>query len=492
MTKEEFIAKAEKIHSGENIDYSQVNYKNNRTKVKMIDPVYGEFWQTPSNHLKGQSHPMRKKEKISLSKRLTQDEIIKKFEEKHIGEGLDYSKVKYINMHTKVCIIDPIYGEYWQEPVVHLKGCGHKARGIKKTIQSNTYTTEEFVRLSKKIYGDKYDLSKVNYERSQKKVCIICPQHGEFWQYPDAFLQGKSCPKCGNHLSHAEDEIYDILVSKLGNENIKKNDRKAIGLELDLYIPNMKFAIEFNGLRWHSELFKKDKNYHLNKLEKCQKNGIRLIQVFEDEWISNKKIVISKILRALGIDNDLPRVYARKSVVREISSVECEKFLKENHIQGFVKSKIHLGIFVDDELFGVMSFKDYKNGLWELTRFATNIDYICVGFGGKLFKYFVKTFKPNEVKSFADRRWTVDGNNNLYVKLGFKLDEVLKPNYTYTNGHGKRFHKFGFRKSVLHKRYNLPMSMTETEMTTALGYDRIWDCGLFKYVWRKENANVDI
>jgi len=142
-----FIKKAKEKRGRENFDYSKVDYKDNRTKVCIIDHdldengvEYGEFWITPSNFFKGQGHPKKRGKRISSSKRSKQEDIIRRFEEIHKGEGLDYSKVEYVNMHTKVCIIDPIYGEYWQEPNVHLKGCGHPNR--KKARK--TLTTDEF------------------------------------------------------------------------------------------------------------------------------------------------------------------------------------------------------------------------------------------------------------------------------------------------------------------------------------------------------------
>ena len=140
MTKlENFIEKAKIVHKGENLDYSKVVYKNNRTPVLIIDHdldddgnEYGEFWQTPWNHLKGQCHPKKRGKRISASKSSKQEDVIERFKKVHAGENLDYSQVKYVNMHTKVKIIShdlrpdgTEYGEFWQEPVVHLKGCSH-------------------------------------------------------------------------------------------------------------------------------------------------------------------------------------------------------------------------------------------------------------------------------------------------------------------------------------------------------------------------------
>ena len=136
-----------------------------------------------------------------------------------------------------------------------------------------------------------------------------------------------------------------------------------------------------------------------------------------------------------------------------------------------------------------MSFKQETKGSdkWELTRFASDYNYICCGVGGKLFNWFVKNYNPTEVKSFADRRWTLDKDNNLYTKLGFVLEKELKPDYEYVlnSNPTKRIHKFNFRKQILHKKHGFPLTMTESEMVKELGYSKIWNCGLFKFIWKK-------
>jgi hypothetical protein len=109
----------------------------------------------------------------------------------------------------------------------------------------------------------------------------------------------------------------------------------------------------------------------------------------------------------------------------------------------------------------------------------------CIGIAGKLFSSFLKTYNPTSVKSFADRRWTISEENNVYTQLGFELTDVLKPDYRYVNGH-KREHKFGYRKDKLHKKYGVPLEWTEKQMTEYLGFYRIYDCGLLRYEWKKE------
>lgn len=499
--RDKFIKKAKEVHKDENIDYSRVVYVNNRTPVLLIDrdlrtdgSEYGEYWQTPYNHLRGQSHPDKRGGKISKNRSAKQDEIIKRFKLAHPNENLDYSEVEYVNMHTKVKIIDrdlnsngEEYGVYWQEPCVHLKGCGHPLKGKEKQIKKQSLTLDEFIRKSETIHDSKnYNYSKVKYINNHTKVCIICPQHGEFEISPDNFLQGKGCPKCGNHLSHGEDEISTYIEQFY---KVKRNDREYLnGLEIDIFIPELKIGIEYNGLRWHGENFGKNRYYHINKMNVANSNGIKLIQIFEDEYLNHKDIVINKLKHILHIkDDSILKIGARKCVVKEIDKKMSETFLNKFHIQGYINSKLHLGAFLGNKLIGVMSFTKIQNE-WILSRFASDYNYICSGIGGKLFSTFINMCKPTVVKSFADRRWTIN-ENNLYTKLGFICDEILKPEYRYYNYKlfgCNRMHKFGFRKQILHKKYGYPLTMTEYEMTKKMGCDRIWDCGLIKYVWKKK------
>jgi hypothetical protein len=147
-------------------------------------------------------------------------------------------------------------------------------------------------------------------------------------------------------------------------------------------------------------------------------------------------------------------------------------------------STIKLGGFYNNVLVGVMTFRTITSVEYELTRFATNYDYTISGLASKLLNHFINQYTPKKIISFADRRWTIKKDNNLYSKLNFKLISITKPDYKYYNtkiSRYQRMHKFSFRKKNLHLKYGLDMNLTEREMTKQLGYDRIWDCGLFKY-----------
>lgn len=291
-------------------------------------------------------------------------------------------------------------------------------------------------------------------------------------------------------ISSYELELHDFL--KTYNIDFETNRQILIGKEIDILIPSLNLGIEFDGLRWHSEFYgKKDKNYHLNKTIRCNQKGYSLIHIFEDEYVNNKDIVFSKLKHLIKKDYDLPKIQGRKILVKEIYKNDAEIFLNKFHIQGFSSSTVYLGGFYNEELISVMSFKNggITNKDWELTRFATNYNYRYQGVGGKLFKYFIRNYNPKNVISFADRRWTINPNNNLYTNLGFELVSITKPDYRYYNpkiDKFKRFHKFSLNKNKLSKLYGFPLTMTEKEMAIEAGFDRIWDCGLFKYVWKND------
>ena len=137
---------------------------------------------------------------------------------------------------------------------------------------------------------------------------------------------------------------------------IERCDRKILpnGKELDIYIPEKKISIEFDGIYWHSELNGKKRNYHLNKTVECEKQGIRLIHIFENEWNSSREIVESKLVNILG--NRKERIHARKCLIKTPTYIEKCDFLEKNHIQGKDISKIYYGLYHNDKLISIITF----------------------------------------------------------------------------------------------------------------------------------------
>ena len=317
---EEFIMKANGVHNGK-YDYSKVEYVNNSTKVCIICPEHGEFWQTPHNHLHGYGCPTCRNESFKLANIKSADEFIAEANKIHNGK-YDYSEVKYDGAHAKVCIVCPEHGEFWQTPSNHLKG--HGCPYCANKFQS----TESFIETCTRIHNGKYDYSKVIYKNAFEKVCITCPTHGDFWQEPYNHKNGHGCPKCVSQTSKWENEVCEYL-SSIGIQYVQSERTILEGYEIDIYIQSFKIGIECDGLYWHNELHKSD-NYHLRKSKKCAENGIRLIHIFEDEWLFKKDILKSMLNNMFGMTNN--RIYARKCIFGEVSPKDRKKFLDENHV----------------------------------------------------------------------------------------------------------------------------------------------------------------
>jgi len=296
----------------------------------------------------------------------------------------------------------------------------------------------------------------------------------------------KLCPFCNPPtISNNEIKIFNFITN-IYNDQIITNSKKIIPpLELDIFLPELKLAFEYNGLYWHNEL-NKENNYHLNKTELCEEQEIQLIHIYEDDWIYKQDIVKSMILNKLEKTEN--KIFARKCEIKEISNNKLIKsFLDENHIQGFVGSKIKIGLFYNKELVSLITFgnrrvamgkKTTNDGEYELLRFCNKLNTNVVGGASRLFKYFIKNYKPTEITTYADRSFS---QGKLYETLGFKFIEKTKPNYYYVIGR-KKYHRFNFRKNILIKEGFDP-NKTEHEIMLERKIYRIYNSGNLKYIF---------
>ena len=487
-TNENFIKKAKEIH-GDKYDYSKTNYINNKTKIVIICPIHGEIEITPNAHIsEKRGCPKCGNTLKGTNFKMSVERFIEKAQKIH-GNSYSYEEVSYINNRTPVNIMCPTHGIFRQTPEVHLSGHGCPECANIKRAEKNIMTTSEFIAKAKNIHGDKYDYSKVEYVKYDTPVTIICPEHGEFQQKPYIHLDGSGCQKCAMLFSNYEMELIDYISSIIGEENIIRNDRTILnGNELDVYVPSKKVAFEFDGLYWHSEIKKPNKKYHLQKTMDCEKQGIQLIHIFEDEWIYKKDICKSRIKNILGSST---RLYARKCEIVELTNKEANNFFTENHIQGNVAAKIIYGLKYNNEIVSAMSFGNLRknlgqkstDGSYELLRFSNKQNMTVVGGASKLFNHFVKQVNPCDIISYADRRWSM---GNLYEQLNFKFSHESEPNYFYIIGN-ERKNRFGFRKDILISKYGCLPNDTEHNFCLNQGWYRIYDCGTKVYKWKKHS-----
>jgi len=395
------------------------------------------------------------------------------------GDKYDYSKSDYVNNRTKLIIICPIHGEFKQMADHHLRGCGCPKCKTNILTNINTITQEDFLTRCTVVHSGKYDYSNTTYIGIKGNIVVTCPEHGDFEQLADSHLRGCGCQKCGIKYDKSEGQVKDFIRG-LGIPFLENVRNIIPPLELDIYIPSHNIAIEFDGLYWHSEL-RKPSNYHLNKTEGCEKQGIRLIHIFEDEWTLNEDVVKSRLSNILGINKH--RVFGRKCRVVELDKPTTKSFLNENHLQGSVGSSIDIGLTYNGEVVCSMHFNRPRLGMgkggnyYELSRFCNKKNTTVIGGASRLLKYFIKTYNPKEIISYADRRWS---QGELYETLGFNKDGVNRPNYHYIIGNTRK-HRFGFRKHILGKEGFDVENKTEHQIMLDRGIYRIYDCGTIRY-----------
>lgn len=283
-----------------------------------------------------------------------------------------------------------------------------------------------------------------------------------------------------NRVSKEENTLVEFIKNNYDGKIITSNRTILSGRELDIYLPDKKIAIEYNGLYSHyyrpwesSKSLIKDSKYHLSKTNECEKQGIQLLQIFSDEWKDKKLIVESIIKSKLNINE---RVYARKCKIVEVDVHTKNIFLNNYHIQGEDKSKFKIGLEYDNKLISVMTFtksRFNKNYEWELSRFCTRSEHNVIGGFSKLLKYF-RNIHSGSIISYADRRYS---NGNVYAINGFILLHTNDPSYYYVDKNClERHNRMKFQKKLIDAN-----NCTEYERARQLGYNKIFDCGSLAY-----------
>ncbi len=244
-TTEEFIKKANEVHKNK---YSYINsiYLGATKKITINCLKHGEFSQTAINHLTGRGCNKCRIENFVIRVSDTLETFIKKANKIH-KNYYNYSKVNYIDSGTKIIIICPKHGEFYQTPNNHISGrkcakCSDLNQGIKKRLSK-----KEFMKKAREIHGDKYKYIFSDYENMHIPIRIICKKHGEFKQTPDNHLIAQcGCPKCSE--SKGEYKIRKYLeLNSIEYQNEFKIQTKNGRRFFDFYIKEKNLIIEFHG-----------------------------------------------------------------------------------------------------------------------------------------------------------------------------------------------------------------------------------------------------
>lgn len=320
------------------------------------------------------------------------------------------------------------------------------------------------------------DLS--NYRNVKDIVEVVCTSCGETSSGTmSSYVHGHAqppCPSCfPQGCSQGERELSDFVTNVL-NLGIVRNERQAIHpKELDVYIPSKKFAVEYNGLYWHSELVATNPNVHHNKWKLCSRKGIRLLHVFEDEW-RDKRPIVESMLRA-KLDVDIRRIDARKCRIEHIDTTTRRTFFATNHIDGDVSSKFTLGLYLDDELVQCMSMRTPRHktnkdtGLLEVARTCSKLNTYVRGGLSRLSKHAreeAKTRGYTGLMTYVDLRL---GGDIAYQSAGWQFNRHTNKARMWWTDTSHRYDRFRFKRDA---ECNVP----QADVAAAHGLVKIFGC----------------
>lgn len=482
---EEALAKLRARHPNLMFNDYEPDYKNSQSKVSITCAEHGTHLVKVATLNSISGCPKCAVISGNLKRQTTFDTFVAKASEVHNGK-FTYVRNSYTKASGTVGVVCPNHGEFYQDATSHLMGAGCR-KCYSDARREIVIPFAEFLDRARKVHGDTYDYIPDEYSRISDTVTVVCRTHGRFYPVAADFVRGSTCPSCAATGSKGQKELTAYLQS-LGLvviENYCYSGRKQV----DCYLPELKIAVEYDGLFWHSTANKVD-NYQKVKRAELEGLGIKLIRIFEDEW-KFRNVQVKSLLASRAGRLTATKIAARKCLVVDVSNTEATAFYESNHVQGWRTSAKHKGLTYNGELVAVMSFttrlsnrgvKSYGE-VQELARFATSCQ--VVGGAGKLFKALVAYTGASTVVSYSDNRLFSGG---LYPKLGFTMVKAVPPSYTYIAPGGKhRLHKSQFRRSKLPAIFgsNFNPSLSERENCERNGHYQVYDCGLQKWVWSK-------
>jgi len=463
--------------------------KSRETNLKK----YGTEYATQSEVVKTKAKKTIESKPDFYKKRnlKSRDTFLKKYGTEHFMQSEEGLRHYQETLKERYGVINPH----------QLKGAGDKAKatvdkkygGYKALWSTDTIKMKrqkrhhlENLEKFKNLDFSKYSLKFIYKDDTFFTECTKC---GEITPliYPPSHIHKAQCQKCfpiQKHASRAEIEI-NSYIKALGYKTVLNSRKYLDGKEIDIFIPELNLGIEYDGIYWHSELMK-GKKYHIDKTKLAEKKGIRIIHIWENEYINNKKLVLATLSSLLGKSK---KIGGRKTDIREVGNKEYKLFLEENHLQGYIAASIKLGLYQGTELVSVMSFgksRFNKKYNYELLRFCEKQGVHVLGGKAKLLKHFENRYKGNII-SYCDYRWF---GGTSYEKLGFSLERISSPNYYYFKDSLILKSRQQFQKHKLKniEGFNFDESKTEVENMIANNYNRIFDCGMKVFVKERQDA----
>lgn len=257
--------------------------------------------------------------------------------------------------------------------------------------------------------------------------------------------------------------------------------------ELDIYLPQKKLAIEFDGLWWHSYEFHKDTNYHMNKTVACNKKGIQLLHIFEEEWRNTtKRIIIQDIILKAISSSRIRILHANQCIIRKIDIHIADNFLKNNNIHGGTSKGIAYGVYFKNKVYdvhyplAVFVIEKINKTRSNITRYAELNGTSIIGLVAKFTSYYHLNNPSRRLYVSLDLRYF---NGKDFLSAGYKFVSVTKPNYYFFNINKYdtlvRYPSGYLNRKNLKKKYPKIYSddLSIDDILEKTDYRRIYDCG---------------
>jgi len=501
-----FIEKAREVHAGR-YTYPEQPYTSTKTKLRIECPTHGPFFQKPNHHLRGQGCP----ECANDAKRahnatigvLAKEGLLARL--RGVNPRWTYDISSFKGMAKPLQCVCAAHGAFSATPNNLLANSGCVGCGKEKHTaaqQARRLTLAEVAERGRKVHGDRFTYLRVEHTPAGAMVVGLCVKHALEWRQAAAdYATYNPCTRCNHMKSSGEDAVFRYVSMFTG---AVARDRTLIApKELDIYLPDRALAIEYCGEYWHSygdaDAERRGKRKHFEKYQAARSKGVRLLTIYESEWLSRPKAIRRLLRNALGKGRG--KLMARKCTLGRPSLEEARAFYERYHPQGGAGSGEHFGLYWRGKLVACMRFTFGANDrgmgavqrVWTLTRFATRVT--VAGGASRLFKAFVAEFKPARVKSFSDNRY-FDGG--MYAQLGFVLEAESPPDYQVWS------QKLGLRPKAHYQRRAIPQRLldhgmqepfdpdadprSEADMTYLMGARRIFDCGKRRWLWTALDA----
>jgi hypothetical protein len=463
--QEKFLALAAAAHP--DYDYSDSVYTGATRPVSAVCPIHGFFSQQAYVHLHGHGCPQCGRLAAADKHRTSTATLVERFRSVH-GSLYDYSQVSHTRNKIPVTILCRKHGPFEQHAYSHLAGMGCPKCGKEVAAAKLRYTPESFTAKAVRVHGQKYTYDFSGYENNTSYILITCPDHGPFRQQVRFHLMGYGCPVCGASASKGENELFQWVLSSCPDAVAR--DRKLIGLELDVLVPSKKIAIEYNGMYWHSVEPGEKNDSDAAKSLACAAAGCQFFVIWEDDWLQHRQRIEHWLGHKLGIARRL--CGARECAVEQIEAAEANAFYACYHLQGECHGGRHWGLRYRGQLVAALTLSKSAE---RKMRFARNEFYFSrLAFAGsvpggasRLFGHAVQAAGAQRVLAHSDNSYADGAVKKL---LGFKIAGTVPPRYRIWHSYYGVRHRIFWQKNRIAQRIKeleLDVSFNPKLMTTA-------------------------